>query len=260
MLNGSVQFNEFDSFKQANALLKNPLGVSFDETLEQAIESQAKESAKNARDKSSEVVEDSSEVKKKKAKGNNLDKLPDITKITKNTDKDSSEVKNTYMLLDQMKEKKKRFDDEPKGPREQLMDNANFAGQAMYQPVADQGQRRASKSQMLAAWEKFAPTVTEDLTKKAVRIDIPLINDVQALVLRMNPDRSISASLLGSFEMGELVKQHKDKLDKNLRHHQLSLKEFNAYRSELEFTSESGTRKSKKKPAKQNKKQAIELM
>ena len=251
MLSGYVQFNELDSFKQANSLLQNSY---FDETFEQVLEAQVKEAGRNARDKASEVIEETADTKKKKAKENHPDTLPDVTQIIRNTDKNSSnEVKNTYLLLDKMKEKKKSFDDELKSPRQQVMENANFAGQAMFQPVNDQGQRKATKSQMLAAWERFAPTVTEDVTKKAVRIDIPLINDVQAIVLRMHPDKSITASLLGSFEMGELAKQHKDKLDRNLRHHNLSLREFNAYRSELEFTSESGTKKGKKKPAKTNK-------
>lgn len=260
MLNGYIQFNELDSFSQANSLLRNPSQISFDETLEQALEAQVKEAGKAAKDKANEIVEDSANGSKKKVK-ENPDTLPDITQITKNVERGSSgEVRSTYQLLEKFKDKKKAQDEElPKGPRQQLMENANFAGQAMFQPVADQGQRRATKSQMLAAWEKFAPTVTEDLIKKAVRIDIPLINDVQAIVLRMHSDRSITASLLGSYEMGELVKQHKDKLDRNLKHHHLSLREFNAYRSELEFTSESGTKKNKKKPVKSNK-QVLDIM
>ena len=252
MLNGYVQFNELDSFKQANSLLKNS---SLDGTFEEVLETQAKEASRNAKDKAAEIIDESTETKKKKTKENHPDTLTDITQITRNTDRNPShEVRNTYLLLDKMKEKKKSvIDDEPKGPRQQQMENANFAGQPMFQPVAEQGQRRPTKAQMLAAWEKFAPTVTEDLTRKAVRIDIPLINDVQAIVLRMHPDRSITASMLGSHEMGELLKQHKDKLVKNLRHHHVSLREINTYRSELEFTSESGTKKGKKKPAKSNK-------
>ena len=255
MLNGSVQFNELDSFRQANALLKNSSLISFDETLEQALEAQVKEASKNARDKANEIVEDTANGSKKK-KENNPNTLPDITQITRNVERgSSSEVRSTYQLLEKFKDKKRTQDEDlPKSPRQQQMDNANFAGQTMFQPVADQGTRqKASKSQLLAAWEKYSPTVTEDITKKAVRIDIPLLNDVQAIVLRMHPDKSITASLLGSFEMGELLKQNKDKLDRNLRHHQLSLREFNTYRSELEFTSESGTKKSKKKPVKSTK-------
>ena len=263
MLSGYIQFNELDSFRQANSLLKNSSGASFDETFEQALETQVKEAARNAGDKASEVTDDKTDTKKKKAKENHPDTLPDVTQITRNVDRNSSsEVRNTYLLLDKMKEKKKSVvdDDLTKGPRQRQMENANFAGQPMFDPVYDQGPRqRANKSQMLAAWEKFAPIVTEDVTKKAVRIDIPLINDIQAIVLRMHPDRSITASLLGSYEMGELVKQHKDKLDRNLKHHHLSLREFNAYRSELEFTSESGTKKNKKKPVKSNK-QVLDIM
>ena len=259
MLNGSVQFNELDSFRQANSLLKSVSLASFDETFEQALEAQVKEASRNAKDKANEIVEESNASKKKKE--NNPNTLPDITKITKNVERgSSSEVRNTYQLLERFKDRKKAQDEElPKGPRQQQMDNANFTGQTMFQPVMDQGQRRATKANMLAAWEKFAPTVTEDVTKKSVRIDIPLINDVQAIVLRMHPDRSISASMLGSHEMGELLKQNKDKLDRNLRHHQLSLREFNAYRSELEFTNESGTKKGKKKPSKV-KKEVLDIM
>lgn len=259
MLNGYVQFNELDSFRQANSLLKNDSKISFDETLEQALETQAKEANREAKDKANEIVEESINASKKKKENPNT--LSDVTQITKNVERGSSrEVSNTYQLLEKFKDKKKIQDEGlPKGPRQQQMENANFAGQPMFQPVAEQGQRRATKSQMLAAWEKFAPTITEDITKKAVRIDIPLINDVQAIVLRMHSDKSITASLLGSFEMGELLKQNKDKLDKNLRHHHLSLREFNAYRSELEFTSESGTKKGKKKPFKA-KKEVLDIM
>ena len=252
MLSGSVQFNELDSFKQANSLLKSSFMTSFDEIFEQTLEAQIKEASKNAKDKANEIVEDTANSSKKKAK-ENPNTLPDITTITKNVERgSSSEVRSTYKLLDKFKDKKK-IQDEEKGPRQQLMENANFAGQTMFQPVADQGQRKTTKSQMLAAWEKFAPTITEDITKKSVRIDIPMINDVQAIVLRMHSDKSITASLLGSHEMGELLKQNKDKLDRNLRHHNLSLREFNAYRSDLEFTSESGTKKSKVKRLKANK-------
>ena len=258
MLTGSVQFNELDSFKQANTLLKNSSFLSFDETLEQALETQAKEISRNAKDKANEVTDESVNGSKKN-KESNPNTLPDITKITRNADS-SNEVRNTYQLLEKFKDKKKIFDEDlPKGPRQQLMENANFAGQVAFQPVFDQGQRKASKANMLAAWEKFAPTVTEDVTKKSVRIDIPLINDVQAIVLRMHSDKSVTASMLGSYEMGELLKQNKDKLDRNLRHHQLSLREFNTYRSELEFSSESGTKKGKKKKAKVTK-EVLDIM
>ncbi len=259
MLNGYVQFNESDPFRQANSLLKNP--SPFDETFEQALETQVKEISRKAEDKATEAVSETIDTKKKKTKENHPDTLPDIRQITRNTDRTpTNNAKNTYLLLDKLKEKKKSFDDEPKSPRQLLMENANVTGQPMFQPVYDEGQRqRASKSQMLSTWDKFAPTVTEDITKRAVRIDIPLINDVQAIVLRMHPDRSLTASLLGSYEMGELVKQNKDQLDRNLRHHQLSLREFNTYRSELEFTSESGTKKNKKKP-KPNKKATLDII
>ena len=229
MLNGYVQMNDIDPFKLGNSLLQNPSQISFDETLEKALETQAKEASRDAKDKAVDAASETVDAKKKKAKANNPDKLPDVTKITSNNDRNSSnETRNTYLLLEKFKEKKKFFDDEQKSPRQQLMENANVVGNPMLQQVSDQPRQRATKAQILSAWEKFAPTVTEDITKRAVRIDIPLINDVQAIVLKMHPDKSLTASLLGSLEMGELAKQHKDKLDKNLRHHHLSLKKFNS--------------------------------
>ena len=251
MLTPGIYNQDIDSFKKANSLLQNPSKSSFEDVFEEALEKNVKEQTK---EKASELVDEGIDSRKKKSKETKYGSLPDITQITRNVEKYSSSEAKTYMLLDKIKDKKKGAIEEElnKGPRQQAMDNANFAGQAMFQPVYEQPQRRPNKAQMLEAWEKFAPVVTEDLTKKAIRIDIPLINDIQALILRMNPDRSISASLLGSEAMGELIKNNKDRLDRNLRHHQVSLREFNTYRSELEFNSEAGTKKNKnkKKPGK----------
>jgi hypothetical protein len=67
------------------------------------------------------------------------------------------------------------------------------------------------------------------------------------LVLRLNGDRSISASILTSEVMSELIKQNKSKLGDHFKKHNLSLREFNTYRSELELNSESGAKRQKRK-------------
>lgn len=258
----SVGYTELDSFRAANALLRDSSSSKLSASFDDVLENQAKEAASKAKEKSTEVVDNSSDSKKKKAGKNSNEGLPNVSELIQNVDrKNSLEVQKTYNLLEKFREDRKSFDEElPKGAREQTLSNAyNIAGQALIQPVYDQGQRRMSKSQMLNVWEKYTPSVTEDITKKSVRIDIPLLNDVQALVLRLNPDRSLTASLLGSKAMSKLIKENKDKLDRNLRHHHLSLREFNTYNSELAFNTESGTKK-KKRQAKLNKKAELDLI
>ena len=254
-----IQFTDIDSFKLGNSLLKNSSQSTFGKSFEEVIETKAKEIASKTEDKTSEVLDTKGTKKKKEKFGN---ELPDISQIlTRNDRADSHEIRNTYLLLDKFRKDRKSQEDEgSKGERQRTLNNANnVAGQALLQPTYERGQRRMSKSQVLNAWERMAPSLTEDITKKSVRIDIPMLNDIQALVLRLNPDKSVTASLLGSKEVGELIKQNKDKLDRNLRHHHLSLREFNTYQGELSFNTESGTTRKKKKPVKASSKKAESL-
>ena len=238
---------ELDPFAAGNNILREPLGVkpkvSFDEMLEKEI----KEFAEKTKEKITDAATKDTKIKKKERKEDL--QLPDITKITANEDKNlSREVKNTYSLLDKFKEDKNSNGDFLNDPRQQALNNANnAASQQFVQPIYDQGEkRRYTKADVLSRWEKFTPQVSEDITKRSIRIDIPLLNDVQALVLRMHPDRSISATLLGSKAMEDVIKQNKDKLDRKLRHHQLSLREFNTFVNEPAFNSETGTKKKRK--------------
>ncbi len=250
MLKAQVQYNSLESFSLANSLLQNAPGStsassqSFNDILDKEI----KEVAQKAKDETISIGNQTT-TKKKKETSNLKGGLPDISSLMKAQEKASHEIKNTYELLERFREEKKLQQDEDKSSlRQQVLSNShNVVGQPLIQPVYDQNQRKMSRANMLDAWERLAPQVTEDGMKKSVRIDIPLLNDVQALVLKINPDRSITASLLGSKEMGELIQKNKDQLDRSLRHHRLTLKEFNTYKSELEFNSESGTKKGKKK-------------
>ncbi|MBI3591514.1 MAG: hypothetical protein HY094_09100 [Candidatus Melainabacteria bacterium] len=267
MVGPILQPNDLDSFRLGTSLIKDSYTKSaFGKSFDEVLETQVKEASQKVKEKASDVAEDNSDSKKKKTSKNLNDGLPNITQIIQNADrKNSLETQKTYLLLDKFKQNKKsqeEDDDLPRGGlRQQTLNNANnIAGQPLFQPVYDQNQRRMTKSQMLEKWEKLAPTVSEDITKKSVRIDIPLLNDVQALVLRLNPDKSITASLLGSKAMGKLIKENKDKLDRNLRHHQLSLKEFNTYSSQLTFNTESGTKKQKRKAKQATKAANLDLI
>lgn len=253
MVTEAMQNTRLDTFSLGNSLLLNPSSSKIGDSFKEVLDEKVIEVARAVKDKAEAVSEDSNKTKKKKENKN--EELINITKFIQNSDRRSSqEVQSVYSLLEKFKEDKKPQDDLLfKGPRQQLLSNANNPlGQPLIQPVYDQGQRRMTRSQLLALWENFAPFITEDVTKKSVRIDIPLLNDVQALVLRIHPDKSITASLLGSKAMGELIKQNKDQLNRNLKHHNLSLREFNTYRSELTFNNEAGTRKKKKQAKPQN--------
>lgn len=249
MLTGQIQYSEIDSLKLASTLMQPSPGSISTSSFEEILDKEIKEVVKKSKDEATDITNQTilSIKKKKEAKLSLKDGLPDISKLVNAQEKASHELKNTYELLEQFKKEKTSLKDDG-GLREQVLSNANnVAGQALVQPVNDQSKRRMSKEQLLNAWEKFTPQVTEDPLKKSVRIDIPLLNDIQALVLRINPDKSVSASMLASKEMSELMTQNKEQLKRNLNHHHLSLKEFNTYHSELEFNSESGTKKNKKK-------------
>lgn len=261
MIPSSLNTNELDSFRYANSLLKETNKPSFGLSFEEVLEKKAKEEIQKVKDKATDIAENTTNKKSKKTNDHDND-LPNITKAFQNADRRTlGSLENTYSLLEKFKERKKLQEEEPgNSPRKRALTNShNFAGQPLIQPIQDySGRRKMSRSKMLETWEKFAPFVTEDATKKSVRLDIPLLNDVQALVLKLNPDRSISASMLGSKIMGDLVKQNKEKLNKNLKHHHLSLKEFNTFTTQIAFNSEAGPRKKRKKQA--NKKKDIDLI
>lgn len=247
MIGPILQNSEVESFRMANTLLKDPVQSTSKVSFDEVLETQAKEVAQKVKDKASDIA--APQVTSKKKKGRDSNELIDITKLTQgNETKRSREIDGTYKSFN--KKGDNRFDEElsDKGQRQQALENAtNVAYQPYVQPVYDQGgRRRYTKADVLANWERFTPYLTEDATKKSVRIDIPLLEDIQALVLRLHPDKSITASILGSGAIVELVRQNKDKLDRNLKHHNLSLREFNGYTSEVEFNTESGTRKKKK--------------
>lgn len=45
------------------------------------------------------------------------------------------------------------------------------------------------RKRQLANWENLAPRITEDIKNRAVRIDIPGVNDIQTLIVRMKQNK-----------------------------------------------------------------------
>ncbi len=258
--------NDFNTFKLTNTILQNPVKFDLSATFEEVLEETEVKTPTNKtkKEETSEDIEQIFGLKTKKGKENDKG-LPDIQSIIQNNDRREAYriLQSSSPLLDQLKEIKKFNEENNKsGLRQQTMNNAhNFAGQAQTTPISDNGQnKKYSRPQLLSLWEKFTPQITEDITKRSVRIDIPLVYDIQTLVLRLNPDRSVTASMLGSKEMAELIKNNKDRLDKNLRHHHLSLKEFNTYHSELVLNTETGSARKKRKQGKRDGKDLLDAV
>lgn len=247
----ALQFIDFGG--TANSILKDPVQKPIGQNFSEVLETQANEAKENTKEEAAKVLDNKKSTSEKKKTATN-EKLPNAVNIIENDKQQNNTTQRTYSLLKNLKDKTASSEEEGfKGAKENA--NPNAIGQAQVQPLNNNnGGRKMSKSKLLSMWDKLSPTVTEDSGLKSVRVDIPLVKDLKAIVLKLNQDRSISASLLGSSDISELVKQNKDKLDTTFRHHNLSLREIKTYRSELDLNSESGTKKKKKrqKPSSEN--------
>lgn len=91
-------------------------------------------------------------------------------------------------------------------------------------PNNDSGSRR----KQLENWEDLAPKVVEDPINKAVRIDIPGINDIETLIVRMNRG-AVGIQVVGSKDaMGRLM-HGESELAKRLREHNIVLDSLKAF-------------------------------
>ncbi len=91
-------------------------------------------------------------------------------------------------------------------------------------PNNDSGSRR----KQLENWEDLAPKVVEDPVNKAVRIDIPGINDIETLIVRMNRG-AVGIQVVGSKDaMGRLMSGESE-LAKKLREHNIVLDSLKAF-------------------------------
>ncbi len=91
-------------------------------------------------------------------------------------------------------------------------------------PNNDSGSRR----KQLENWEDLAPKVVEDPVNKAVRIDIPGMNDIETLIVRMNRG-AVGIQVVGSKDaMGRLMSGESE-LAKKLREHNIVLDSLKAF-------------------------------
>ena len=84
----------------------------------------------------------------------------------------------------------------------------------------------------ITAWNQhkdvFAPKVVEDPVNKAVRIDIPGMNDIETLIVRMNRG-AVGIQVVGSKDaMGRLMSGESE-LAKKLREHNIVLDSLKAF-------------------------------
>lgn len=88
-----------------------------------------------------------------------------------------------------------------------------------------QGHDHSDSKQNLAKWSQLAPRVIEDAKNKAVRVDIPGLEDLQTLIVRVNGS-GVSIQVAGSESSMNLLEANQGQLRERLAKHDISLKEI----------------------------------
>lgn len=96
-----------------------------------------------------------------------------------------------------------------------------------YQQDSSQERRK-----QLANWEDLAPRITEDPTNKAVRLDIPGINDIETLIVRMKPG-GIGIQVVGAKDTMSRLANTESELAAKLKAHNISLDGLQVFDGEL---------------------------
>lgn len=78
------------------------------------------------------------------------------------------------------------------------------------------------RKKMLAKWDKMVPRVIEDVKNRAVRVDIPGIEDLQSLIVRVSGN-GVSIQVAGSEQSMKLLKDHQGELRDRLSKHEIKL-------------------------------------
>lgn len=86
------------------------------------------------------------------------------------------------------------------------------------------------RKKQLANWEEMAPRIIEDPKNRAVRIDIPGLNDVETLIVRMN-NNSVQVQVVGEKSVMERLQSSESELSKKLREHNVTLAGLQAFDS-----------------------------
>jgi len=86
------------------------------------------------------------------------------------------------------------------------------------------------RKKQLARWEELAPQIIEDPKNRAVRIDIPGLNDVETLIVRMKQD-SVVVQVVGEQSTMERLQSSQSELSKTLKEHNVKLASLQAFDS-----------------------------
>jgi len=86
------------------------------------------------------------------------------------------------------------------------------------------------RKKQLAKWDELAPRIIEDPKNRAVRIDIPGLNDVQTLIVRMKQD-SVHVQVVGEKSAMERLQSSEGELSRKLRDHNVKLAGLQAFDS-----------------------------
>ncbi|MEY3369402.1 MAG: hypothetical protein RLZZ361_72 [Cyanobacteriota bacterium] len=78
------------------------------------------------------------------------------------------------------------------------------------------------RKKQLAKWDELAPRIIEDPKNRAVRIDIPGLNDVETLIVRMKQD-SVFVQIVGDKSTMERLQSSESELSRKLRDHNVKL-------------------------------------
>ncbi|MBT6842334.1 MAG: hypothetical protein HOA17_00880 [Candidatus Melainabacteria bacterium] len=97
------------------------------------------------------------------------------------------------------------------------------------------------RKKQLANWEELAPSIIEDPTNKAIRLDIPGIEDLETLIVRMNKG-SVGIQVIGSKGAMEQLISNESELAKRLGAKSIGLDKFQVFDGDV-------LRKSKAKAA-----------
>ncbi len=85
-----------------------------------------------------------------------------------------------------------------------------------------------SRKKQLENWEDLAPKIVEDPINRAVRIDIPGLNDIETLIVRMNPS-GVGIQAVGSKDAMSRLMSSESELAKKLREHNITLDSLKAF-------------------------------
>lgn len=122
--------------------------------------------------------------------------------------KDAEEVSSKYQTNETVKASVSQ-------ENQKAIVNAVREGNVAQQESQNQNDGNERKRQ-LANWEDLAPRVTEDTVNRAVRIDIPGLNDIETIIVRMKRD-AVSMQVVGSKDAMERLHLNQAELVRNLK-------------------------------------------